>query len=376
MKKDSIYLDYNATAPVRPEAKAALTQALMAPHNPSSVHLYGREARRMIEEARVSVSALVGTQPAQVIFNSGATEGNNTVLRHFSGERILVSAIEHPAVLEVCPEAERISVTPAGVIDLDALEALLKKGPRTGLVSVMLANNETGVIQPLVEVSAMAKRYGALMHCDAVQGPGRIPVNIGALGIDFMTLSAHKMGGPQGAGALVLGLCGITPTLLSGGGQEKKARPGTENVAAICGFGSAAQAILETPHENERYGIWQDKLETGLKACADDIVIHGEESVRIPNTTLFSVPGVKAETMLMALDLEGVAVSNGSACTSGTVKVSHVLRAMGCSDDLATSALRISTGWATTEADIDRALEVWSKVYHRILNKRKRTDYA
>ncbi|MCF8496671.1 MAG: cysteine desulfurase [Alphaproteobacteria bacterium] len=364
--KNKIYFDYNATVPLRPQAREAMREALGGPLNASSVHGFGREGRKLVERARTQVAALVNAPPAQVIFNSGATEGNNTVLKYFSAERVLVSAIEHPSVLEAVPEALRIPVTRDGVLDLGALETLLKQ-ERTGLVSVMLVNNETGVIQPVAEAAALAKRHGAFFHCDAVQAAGKVPLDIVALGIDFMTISAHKIGGPQGAGALVLGLCGITPVLLHGGGQEKSARAGTENVAAIAGFGAAAQAAGEgLADESKRLESLRGKLETALQ----EILIHGKNAPRAPNTTLFSLPGIKAETMLMALDLEGIAVSNGSACSSGTVKPSAVLKAMGYGDDIAGAALRISTGWATTEEEIDGFLDSFMKIKNRMQGKR------
>lgn len=358
------YLDYNATAPLRPESRAAMMAVLDVPHNASAVHGFGREGRMIVERAREDVARLVNAPATQVIFNSGATEGNNTVIKYFAGERILASAIEHPSVLEAAENIGRIPVTAQGVVDLNALEKLLK-AEKTALVSVMLVNNETGVIQPVAEISALAKRYGALVHCDAVQAVGRIPVDIAALGVDFMTLSAHKIGGAQGVGALVLGLCGITPVMMSGGGQEKKARAGTENVAGIAAFGAAAKAAVfldSTLHE---------KLEDGLKKISPEIVIHGADAKRVPNTIMFSLKGASSETLLMALDLEGIALSNGSACSSGTVKASTVLKAMGLPDDIAGGALRISTGWASTEKDIDALLTAWTKIYSRIGNKVK-----
>ncbi len=367
--KNRIYLDYNATAPVRPAAIEAANKAMAQAHNASSVHSFGREARAMVEEARGAVAALCGVPQGQVIFNSGATETNNTVLKHFKGERILVSAIEHPAVLEAAPKAQRIPVTPSGTIDLDALEDLLKR-EKTALVSVMLVNNETGAIQPVKEIAALTHKYGALFHCDGVQAAGRIPFNVAESGIDFLSLSSHKIGGPQGAGALVLGLCGITPVLLHGGGQEKSARAGTENVPGIAGFGAAAKTALDDLSEFAKLATLQNKLETALKEIRGDIVIHAQSAPRVANTTMFSLPGASSETLMMALDLEGIAVSNGSACSSGTVKPSHVLKAMGCDDMLATSTLRISTGWATTEAEIERFLEAFTKIANRLTGKK------
>ena len=358
-----IYLDYNATAPLRPQAQDAVIAALKTPHNASSVHSYGRSAHKIIEEARENIAALIGTPSNQIIFNSGATEGNNTVLNHFKTERILASAIEHPAVLQAVDNIEHIPVNATGLLDLNALERELKAN-KTGLVSVMMVNNETGVIQPIKEAAALAHKYGALFHCDAVQAAGRIPINMQELGIDFLTLSSHKIGGPQGVGALALGLCGITPTLLHGGGQEKSARAGTENVAGIAGFGAAAKAAQLNPSKALQTYL-EDKL-----ANYEHVIIFGQDAQRVHNTTLFALPGASSETLLMALDLEGIAVSNGSACSSGRVEPSHVLKAMNIEDHIAQGALRISTGWASTQDDIDRFIEVWDKVYSRMTKKK------
>ncbi len=366
----NIYLDHNATTPMRAEALKAMQDALGMPHNASSVHSFGREGRKLVEHAREQIAALVGAPTTQVIFNSGATEGNNTVLQHFKDERILVSAIEHPAVVEATTGTQHIPVTTDGALDLTALENLLK-AEKTGLVSVMLANNETGAIQPIQEAAALAHKHGALFHCDAVQAAGRIPVNIAELGIDFLTLSSHKIGGPQGVGALVLGLCGITPTLLHGGGQEKSARAGTENVAGIAGFGAAAAAALKQLNAyQETTSALQNELETAL-AVMDGITVYGSNTDRISNTTLFSLSGASSETLLMALDLEGIAVSNGSACSSGRVEPSHVLKAMGADNIEASGALRISTGWNSSKNDIAAFLEVWQNIYQRIKDKAK-----
>lgn len=365
-KKNYVFLDYNATAPLRPEAREEMLRAMDAPHNASSVHTLGRAAHKIVEEAREKVARLVNAPPAQVIFNSGATEGNNTILKFFANERILVSAIEHPSALEVAPNAEKIPVTTEGIVDLNALEKLLKE-KRTALVSVMLANNETGTIQPVAAISALAKKHGALFHCDAAQAAGKIPVDIAALGIDFLTLSAHKMGGPQGVGALVLGLCGITPILLEGGGQEKRARAGTLNTAGIAGFGAAAEAALNAlPASLQTQKNMRDRLELGLHKINPSILIHSETAPRLPNTTLFSAPGAKSETLLIALDLEGICVSNGSACSSGSVKGSHVLKAMGLDEKEIGGTLRVSTGWATTENDIEKFLAAWEKISARL----------
>ncbi|MDB2683053.1 cysteine desulfurase [Alphaproteobacteria bacterium] len=355
--KNKIYLDYNATAPLRPESAKAMVEIMKKPLNASAVHSFGRQGRMLVEKARIQIATTINAPtPGQVIFNSGATESNNTILKHFTGERILVSTIEHISVLSAAPNAKHIPVTKDGIVDLNALETLLKQKP-TALISVMMVNSETGVIQPVKEISTLTKNHGALLHCDTTQAIGRIPVDMQDLGIDFLTFSSHKIGGPQGVGALALGLCGITPTLLHGGGQEKSARAGTENVAGITGFGIAAElATIPQSH--------QEKLETFLKSKG--AIIYGENAPRVPNTTFFSIPNLKAETALMAMDLEDIAISNGSACSSGTVKPSHVLKAMGTSDDQALSGLRISTGYATTQIEIDTFIEKFDKFLERI----------
>lgn len=362
MKNPRIYLDYNATAPLRPAAHSAVVNALSEPHNASSIHAYGRKASSLIEDARQQVGWLAGASASEVIFNSGATEGINTVLGHFHHNKILVSAIEHPAGLDAHAGAIHIPVTPAGVVDLNALEDLLKEH-KPALVSVMMVNNETGAIQPIADVSALARKYGAMVHCDAVQAAGRIPVNMMELGIDFLTLSSHKIGGPLGAGALVLGMCGITPTLLKGGGQEKFARPGTENTPAIAGFGTAAQDASDQLQDFVKLAQLRDKLESML---GNNAIIYAKDAPRIANTSLFALPGVSSEMLLMNFDLEGIALSNGSACTSGKVEPSHVLKAMGASDEEAKGAIRVSMGWDTKAEDIDAFLIAWHKIRTRI----------
>ncbi len=366
--KDQIYIDYNASAPLRKEARVLMIEIMDMPHNASSVHSFGRKGRAYIEKAREQVANLVGAPSAQVIFNSGATEANNTVLHHFTGATILVSATEHLSVLESQNDLIKIPVDNNGLIDLSVFEALLTK-EKPALVSIMLANNETGVIQPIVELSALAHKHGALFHCDAVQAVGRMPVNISELGVDFMTISSHKIGGPQGVGAIILGLCGITPTLLYGGGQEKKARAGTENVAGIAGFGAAAELAKQELKQFQHLEELRDNFEKNLKDISPEIIIHGKNAPRTANTSLFSLPGAHTETMMIAFDLEGIAISNGSACSSGTVRASYVLEAMGYKKDITSSALRISIGWDTKQSDLERFLDVWSDIYNRIQNK-------
>lgn len=366
MTNTRIYLDYNATTPIRGEAIDAALTAMKAVGNASSVHGFGREARKMVEDARGHIAALVNVRPAQVIFNAGATEGNNTILSGYAGKNILVSAIEHPSVLEPSNNADKIPVTRDGVVDLEKFKEILA-AKKYDLVSVQLVNSETGVIQPVADIAALAHKNGALLHCDGVQAAGRIAIDFKTLDVDFLTLSAHKFGGPQGVGAFVFREGLLLPKFMKGGGQEKRQRAGTENVAAIAGFGIAAKLAREELQSwQEKMRHLQSRLESGLKKTANDIVIIGESAPRVYNTTNALLPGVPAETQLMALDLEGVAVSSGSACSSGAFKPSHVLLAMGYAEDDAKSALRFSYGWATTETEIDAALAAYAKILARI----------
>jgi cysteine desulfurase len=362
-----IYLDWNATAPLRQEARAAALAALDLNGNPSSVHGEGRAARRLIEHAREQVAALVGAQPRNVVFTSGGTEANMLALAPAAArDRLLVSAIEHPSVLAggrfPSGSVERLPVTGSGALDLAALERRLAALGGRALVSLMLSNNETGVVQPVAQAAQLVHAAGGVLHVDAVQAVGRIPCDINALGADLLTLSGHKIGAPKGIGALIgrTELSLVDP-LIKGGGQERGLRAGTENVAGIAGFGAAA-AAARAEFSAKAMTVLRDRLEGALKAASPAIVIFGTESERLPNTTLFAVPEVKAETAVIALDLEGVAVSAGAACSSGKVQPSHVLAAMGVPPHLARAGVRVSLGPSTTESEIDRFIEAWIKV--------------
>lgn len=367
MPPNPVYLDYNATTPLKPAILALMTEILADVGNASSVHGFGRAARKRIEEARAQVARLTGAQATQVIFNGGATEGNNTVMKHFAGQRVLISAIEHPSVRESAPDAERIPVTSDGVIDLAALEEMLAQGPAPALVSAMLVNNEIGTIQPVAEIARLAKAKGALVHCDAVQAAGKIPLDIRRLGVDFMTLSAHKMGGPQGVGALIIGPCGVVPRLLCGGGQEKRQRAGTENVAGIAAMGLAAELAAAEMTRYDAVATLRDHLEAQMKQVAPILFVNGAGAARTQNTANICLPGIDAQTMLMNLDLAGFAVGSGSACSSGAMKPSPVLLAMGVAEDQARSSLRISLGWDTNADEIDRFLTAWRAMCARLL---------
>jgi cysteine desulfurase len=350
------YLDHNATTAAKPPVIEAVAGAMHETGNASSVHAAGRTARAHVEEARRAVAALCGADPKGVIFTSGATEGNNTVLKNFDPARILTSGIEHPSVVEAAAHATRIPVLKTGIVDMDAYAALLKTAP--ALVSVMYVNNETGVIQPVAEMARMAKSAGAKFHCDAVQAAGRIDIDVPALGVDYLTLSAHKMGGPQGVGAL-LTVAGAPPVkLIYGGGQERRQRAGTENVAGIAGFGVAAKLALESIADFQKLAALRDAIETRIAG----ITVFGGGAPRVSNTTCFALAGVPADTQLMALDLAGIAVSSGSACSSGSVKASHVLEAMEIAPALASCALRVSLGWTTTASDIETFIATYTRL--------------
>ena len=361
----TVYLDYNASAPIRPEALAAMTAALAEPGNASSVHGPGRRARRLVEEARAQVATLAGAEAGWVTFTSGGTEANNLALRGLPASRILVSTGEHESVLQAAPEAQRIPLTADGLVDLDALAAALQAAPAGALVSVMLANNETGVIQPLAQVVALAGAAGAWVHCDAVQAAGKIPLDMAALGVDLLTLSAHKLGGPQGVGALLARPGLPLQPLQRGGGQERRLRAGTENLPGIAGFGAAAAAARRDLPAMARLAELRDRFEAEALVLAPDLTVFGRGAPRLPNTSCVALAGLPAETQLMALDLAGVAVSSGAACSSGKVQPSHVLSAMGASPAEAGSAIRVSLGWASKAEDIDCLLAAWGDLYRR-----------
>jgi cysteine desulfurase len=373
-----VYLDWNATTPLRPEARAAMAAASEVSGNPSSVHAEGRQARRLVEDARNVIATAVGARPQDVVFSSGGTEANAQALtpglwRAASPpvQRLLASAIEHASVLSggrFAPEAIRtIAVTPSGLLDLDDLRRKLDRG-WPALVSVMLANNETGALQPVAEVADIVHQAGGLLHVDAIQAFGKIPFGIGMLRADVVSLSAHKIGGPKGVGAIVLaeGVQGLQP-LLRGGGQELGRRAGTENVAGISAFGAAVKAAMTgLRDEAARLETLRDSLEDALKQTAG-MIVFSDGVPRLPNTTLFTAPGLKAETAVIGFDLAGIAVSSGSACSSGKVQPSHVLAAMGFGRELAQGAVRLSLGWSTSEAHIDLAVKAWRKLANTLL---------
>jgi cysteine desulfurase len=366
MTRRESYLDWNATAPLRPEAAAAVAEALDRCGNPSSVHRWGRAARQTVEHAREAVAALIGADPEGVIFVSGGTEANHLALLGGGRERILVSAVEHNSVLQTVPSAERIAVDANGIVDLADLDRRLAADPRPALVSVMLANNETGIIAPAAEIAMIAHRHNALFHCDAVQAAGKIPVEIGALGADLFSLSAHKLGGPPGVGALIVRGATDFRSMIRGGGQERGRRAGSENLLGIAGFAAAATAAVKGIADYQRVRQLRDGLEAAVAEIAREAMIIGADVPRLPNTTALALPGASAETQVIALDLDGVMVSAGAACSSGKVGPSHVLAAMGAAPEIVGSTIRVSLGWTTTEAEIEHFLAAWTALYRRL----------
>lgn len=356
------YLDHNATSPLRPAAFDAMAEAMRVGGNPSSVHAAGRRARAIVDKARREVASLAGAEPSEIVFTSGGTEANNLALAGAGRRRVLVSAVEHDSVRRAAPQAELLPVDGNGVLELGALERTLASSDEPALVSVMLANNETGVLQPVAEVVRLARSAGALVHCDAVQGAGKVPVHLRDLGVDYLSLSAHKIGGPTGVGALVMRKGAPLSPTLRGGGQESNRRAGTENVAGIAGFGAAA--MLAAPGLDVM--ALRGELELSLVQIAEGARVFGAAAPRLGNTSCISMPGVPAETQVMAFDLAGVCISAGSACSSGKVQRSPVLDAMGVPAIEAACATRISLGWNTQAADIERLIAAWKNLYLRV----------
>ncbi len=362
-----VYLDHNATTQPRPEVIAAVADALTHHGNPSSVHADGRRAKHRVDAARQALARAVNAKPQEIIFTSGGTEANNLALKGLGRRRLLWGATEHDSVRAVAaawdgPKAE-IPVGPDGRIVLDDLAALLAQSDEPTLIAVMLANNETGVVHPISDIVTIAKDHGALLHVDAVQALGKIPVDFRALDIDSMSVSAHKLGGPPGVGALIVREGKTIASLVSGGGQEMRRRAGTENLPGIAGFGVAVD--LATPTDFTAIAVLRDQLEAKITEVAPDAVIVARDADRLPNTSAIVMPGVASHTQVMALDLAGVAISAGSACSSGKVAQSHVLTAMGIGDDLAGCAIRVSLGRQTTADDVAQFVAAWFALYQK-----------
>lgn len=361
-----IYLDHNATTTIRPEVIDLMTDIMRETGNASATHAAGRRASSLLEKAREQMAKAINTRPAQVIFTSCATESITTILKTFKGERVLASAVEHAAILD-CGQAEMeiIPVDNNGLIDLEALDAMLAKAP-TALVNVMLVNNETGVIQPVNDVADIVHRHNSLLHVDAVQALGKIPVDFAASGADYMSFSAHKLGGPQGMGCFVFATQKPVRPLLMGGKQEKRQRAGTVNVAGAAGMGLAAEMAVANLGRYEELGQWRDDMEDQIKIALPSVFINGQNAPRVGNCSSMTCPGVTNTVQMMNLDLEKICVSGGSACSSGVAKPSHVLKAMGLSDDDALSTLRISMGWNTTRDDVNSFIENYIKIIKRV----------
>lgn len=358
------YLDWNATAPLLPAAREALLAALGHPGNPSSVHAFGRAARRTVEDARAAVAALVGAAPPDVVFTSGGTEANALALAGYADRPVAVSAIEHASVLAARDDAVRIPVDEDGRVDIAALDAFLRvRGP--ALVSVMFANNETGTIQPIEAIASCVHAHGGTLHCDAVQAAGRVPVDMARQGIDMLTLSAHKLGGATGAGALVVRAGQRPAALIRGGGQEQGARAGTENVPGVAAFGAAAQAAVGGLSGAAKLADLRDRMEDALRAAAPATRVLARAAPRLPNTSCLALPGLDSATAVMAMDLAGIAISAGAACSSGKVRPSHVLAAMRVPADVAGAAVRVSLGPSTRQEEIDRFVGAWSSLAAR-----------
>jgi cysteine desulfurase len=357
--KQNHYLDYNASAPLRPSVVKAMNEAMSLVGNPSSVHKHGREIRKSLSVARNIISSAVGAAKYKVVFTSGGTESNNLALRGCNNPTTLVSDIEHDSILVAAKDAIRIPVNAGGIIDLVQLETILSQQPTPALISVMLANNETGVIQPLREVSSIAHKYNSIVHCDGVQAFGKLELDMGLLNVDLLSLSPHKVGGPKGIGALIISDDLNIDSQLVGGSQEFSLRAGTENFVSVVGFAATCAEVHNNNQEMERILNMHHQMENKLKHAAPDVQIHGSQSPRLINTTCVRMHGLAAETQVIAMDLAGVSVSAGSACSSGKVTTSHVLQAMGLSSKAANETIRISIGWATTAADIEHVTSTW-----------------
>ena len=382
MAGERVYLDYNATAPVRPAVTDAVARALGVTGNPSSVHAEGRAARGLIEDAREKVAALVGASPRDVVFTSGGTEAANTVLSpglrgrgRARPERCLVSATEHVCVLEGARfGADAIEVLPVdrnGIVEITELERRLATGA-PALVSIQAANNETGVLQPLAGAACLTHEAGGLFHTDAVQAAGKIRLDIASLGVDAVSLSAHKIGGPNGVGAIVLnGACSSTAGWCAAAGRSEAHVPAPKTCRALSDLVPPPKSPSPNSRTNgARLMALRAKLEAAIVRLAPDALVFGAAVDRLPNTTAFAVPGIKAETLLMRLDLDGVAVSSGSACSSGKVRRSHVLEAMGVPHDLAEGAIRVSSGWNTREDDVTHFVQAFERALHALHTRR------
>lgn len=361
----NVYLDYNASAPAHSKVIEAVTDALKIQGNPSSIHADGRAARASMEDARESVAHLIGASPQSITFVSGGTEANATVIDGLRSAGVVVnvlgSSIEHPSILNHIPTDCRVPVDEQGLVDLTVMADRLAVETKPFLFCIMLANNETGVVQPVAKVVELVHQLGGLVLCDAIQGLGKLPFDVTALGADFYTFSAHKIGGPKGTGCILSSSQVQWEAVFPGGGQERRKRAGTENTPGICGFGMAAR-LVDQHRENYVDSDLRDRFELELQRVRPESVILGQQSHRLPNTTNVALPGVRSERQILKLDLAGFSVSAGSACSSGKVEPSHVLLAMGLPDEIAQSAIRVSTGPDTSWQNLERFISAWEKL--------------
>lgn len=369
LKSDHIYLDYNATALIRPEVIELMAEVMREGGNPSSVHAYGRNAKARLEGARAAIVDAINCRPQMVIFTSGGTEANNMAVFSCGRDHLITTNAEHDSMRSVTErfdgKTDIIAVDDNGLVDLDMLEELLKEDGENTIVSILYANNETGVLQDLEAISKITRQAGALLHIDAIQAFGKVPLNFMEMGVDMVSISSHKIGGPQGVGALIVREKLPVKSFILGGGQEHGRRGGTENIAGIAGFGLAVSMIPEALEKMETLRIWRDEIETDLKQYAPDVMFLGQDTARLPNVSTIYMPGVTSETQVMNFDLARICISAGSACSSGKVKASHVGLAMTGDEKIASCTIRMSLGWASVHSDVEAFLKVWKKQYDK-----------
>lgn len=365
-----IYLDYNATAPIYPQVVEAMVHAMQSPANPSSIHAMGRAARKKLEEARAVIASSVSAWPNEVIFCGSGTEANNMAIRGFMDRPVLVAASEHVSVLKAADRVggDRICLNSSGVLDMAVLESKLRGLGRPALVSVMLANNATGVIQPIADIAKIVHRYESLLHVDATQALCKTPIDMGMLGADMLTICAHKSGGPLGVGALIIRNDLPIKPFVVGGSQELRRRAGTENLAAIMGWKTAIEIGLSCDWGGQVRG-WLNEMERAIATQAPDAIIVSSDAPRLPNTSCIVMPNVTSEVQLMNFDMEGFCISAGAACSSGRIEPSYVLKAMGYDEKMASCAIRVSTGWDSKESDIAAFTAAWLAMYQRVAKK-------
>ncbi len=369
VNSDIIYLDYNAAAPIRPEVIDIMTEVMIEGGNPSSVHAIGRKAKSRLEEARSLIASAINCRPQMIIFTSGGTEANNMAVLSSDKKRLITTTAEHDSIRSAASrfsgKVDVVSVDRNGVLDIDELAELLKSDGDNTIVSILYANNETGVLQDIRMIADLVHDAGGLLHIDAIQAFCKIEIDFIALGCDMMSLSAHKIGGPQGVGALVTyeKLPVLSPIL--GGGQEVGRRGGTENIAGIAGFGKAASMVSLSLTKMKTLEVWRDQMETDLLAHSNEVIMLGQNAPRLPNVSMIYMPGVPSDTQVMNFDLDKICVSAGSACSSGKVKSSAVIEAMTGEDKIATSTVRMSLGWGSEKEEADQFVKCWIKQYDK-----------